>query len=262
MKRFHLAILALCLWCLVLAACGGSTPSSETKTATPTGPQQVNVTIGDFYIHSPVTTFLTGTPYQFVITNVGTHHHDFFIMHPMQTATMTMADVYSYALINVYNIAPNQTRELSVIFHHTAPAGMLEFSCHYGGHYEAGMHQAIVIKAAPGASVSPYPNNGIPPYPHSQASMGPTVSFDVNYTNPANDRYFFVPTQVTIKQGQSVRLSNLVDQDLTFLSTPDTGLGHVQVVRNRDVDLKLTTSDTYTISCMQFPKKKFMVVVQ
>ncbi len=261
MKRFHLVIPVVCLLGLLLTACGG-TPSSPAKPVASRGPQKINITIGDFYIHSPVTTFTTGTPYQFVVTNRGTHHHDFFIMHPMQTMTMTMADVYSYALTNLYNIAPDETKTLPVTFHHTAPAGMLEFSCHYGGHYEAGMHQAIVVKAAPGASVSPYPNDGIPPYPHSQASMGPTVSFDVSYTSPVNDRYFFVPTQVTIKQGQSVRLSNLVDQDLTFLSTPDAGLGNVQVVRNRYVDLKLTTSGVYTISCVQFPNKKFTVVVQ
>ncbi len=262
MKRFHPAILALCLWSLVLAACSGRTPSSQTKTAPPTGPQQVNVTIGDFYIHSSVTTFFTGTPYQFVITNMGAHHHDFFIMHPMQTATMTMAEVYSYALTNVYNIAPNETKTLKGMFHHSAPPGMLELSCHYGGHYEAGMHQAIVVKAAPGTSASPYPHDGISPYAYSLESTSPTVSFDVSYTNPANDRYFFVPTQVTIKNGQSIRLSNLVDLDLTFLSIPDAGLGHVQVARNQYEDLKFTTSGTYAISCVQFPKKLLTVVVQ
>gem|GEM_PF-2228133 len=233
-----------------------------TKTATPTGPQKINITIGDFYIHSPVTTFLAGRPYLLVVTNVGTHHHDFFIMPPMETMTMTMAQVYSYAMINIYNIAPNQTRPMSLTFHHTAPPGMLEFSCHYGGHYEAGMHQTIVVKAAPGASVSPYPNNGIPPFVHSQDSTGPTVSFDASYTTTANNRYIFTPMQVTIKKGQSIRLSNLADLDLTFISTPNTGWGNVQVLRNQYEDLTFTTDGTYTISCVQFPDKKFTVVVQ
>jgi uncharacterized cupredoxin-like copper-binding protein len=262
MKRFHLAILVACLVCLWLCACSRSISSSATKTATPTGPQKINITIGDFYIHSPVTTFLTGRPYLLVVTNKGVHHHDLFIMHPMETMTMTMADVYSYAMTNIYNIAPNQTKTLSVTFHHTAPPGMLEFSCHYGGHYETGMHQAIVVKAAPGASVSPYPNNGIPPFPHSQSRPGPVVSFDVSYTNPVNDRSFFIPTQVTIKTGQSIRLSNLADQDLTCISTPDTGLGNLEVAKNQYVDFNPPNSGTFVISCVQFPNKKFTVVVQ
>ncbi len=359
MKRFHLAILVVSLLCLVLTACGG-TPSSPIKRATPTRPQQINITIGDFYIHSPVTTFFTGRPYLLVVTNVGTHHHDLFIMHPMETMTMTMADVYNHALINIYNIAPNETKTLNVIFDHTAPPGMLEFSCHYGGHYEAGMRQAIVVKATPGASVSPYPNNGIPLDADSQLRTGPCdpataikianntyapasislkkgdtltvtntdketetltttpdaatafttidsnktayvtflvagtftlssrehpeakatiavsktagttcgmtlgamVSFDANFANPANNRYFFIPTQVTIKQDQSLRLSNLADLSLSFASVPDIDLGRVVVWKNQYRDLKFTNTGTYTISCVQFPNKKFTVTVR
>jgi len=86
MKRSRLAILVLFLLCLMLAACSGtSSPAGSGSSA-----QQVKINIGDFYIHLPVTTFMTGTNYQFVVTNVGTHHHDFLIMHPMETMTMTM----------------------------------------------------------------------------------------------------------------------------------------------------------------------------
>ena len=52
-------------------------------------------------------------------------------------------------------------QSLDFTFDHTASPGMLEFSCHYGGYYEAGMHQAIVVKAAPGASVAPYSNDDL-----------------------------------------------------------------------------------------------------
>ncbi len=260
MKRFHLATLLVSLVCLVLTACG----ASPTQKATPTGPQKITITVGDFYIHSPVTTFFTGRPYQLVVTNVGTHHHDLFIMHPMQTMTMTMtmSEVYSYALDNIYNIAPNETKTSPVTFEHTAPAGMLELSCHYGGHYEAGMHQAIVVKPAPGASVSPYPNNGISPYANLEESTAPTVSFDASYTNPANNRYFFIPAQMTIKKDQNIWLSNLTDLNLTFTSIPDADMGIVVVLKNQYRDLKFTTSGTYTISCAQFPDKKFTIVVQ
>src|ERR1051326_1618758 len=81
MKYFHLAILVVCLACLMLAACGRGTSSSPTKPAAPLGPQKINITIGDFYIHSPVTTFTTGTPYLFMVTNRGTHHHDWRLLH-------------------------------------------------------------------------------------------------------------------------------------------------------------------------------------
>ena len=72
----------------------------------------------------------------------------------MTTETMIMDDVYKHALSYIYNIAPDQTKTLDVVFDHTAPAGMLELSCHYGGHWEAGMHQPITVSAAPGSAVT------------------------------------------------------------------------------------------------------------
>ncbi len=363
MKQSLLAFLVLSMVCFMLAACG-STSSATTTTTTGAGssPQEVKISIGDFYVRSPVTTFTTGTKYQFVVTNVGTHHHDFLIMHPMETMAMTMDQVYQQSLIYLYNIAPNETKTLDFTFDHTAPAGLLEFSCHYGGHYEAGMHQPIVVNAAPGASVSAYSNNAIPLSANVQAGgttgpcdpaittkivnsaytpasvslrMGDTltiintgndtytltttpdagirftsvdpgeteyvpfpkagtftvssqehpatqltvtvsktagttcgmtpvavVSFDANYTNPSNNRYFFTPTQVTIKEGQSITLSNLSDQDLTFVSNPDADLGSVKIDKNEHQDLLFTDNGTYTISCVQFPDEKFTITVQ
>ena len=89
--------------------------------------QTVNVTIGEFDIHSPVTTFTTGIPYKFVITNQGTHYHNLLIMHPTTTMLMTPEDVYRQSLFFASNIAPNQNRLMYVLFTHTAPPGMLEF---------------------------------------------------------------------------------------------------------------------------------------
>jgi plastocyanin len=364
MKRSLLACLVLSMVCFMLAACGSTSPTTTTTTtAAGSSPQEVKISIGDFYVRSPVTTFTTGTKYQFVVTNVGTHHHDFLIMHPMKTMAMTMDQVYQQALTSLYNIAPNETKTLDFTFDHTAPAGMLEFSCHYGGHYEAGMHQAIVVNAAPGASVSPYSNNAIPLAANSQTSgttTGPcdqpittkivnntftpasvslkmgdtlsvtntgsdtytlttvpeagirftsvdpgeteyvafpkagtfilssqehpeakatvivsttagttcgmtpvaTVSFDANYADASKDRYFFTPTQVTIKVGQSITLSNLSDQDLTFKSNPDANLGDITITKNEHQELRFKDNGTYTISCVQFSNEKFVVTVQ
>ncbi len=324
----------------------------------------MNISIGDFYVHSPQTTFTTGVHYHFIVYNEGTHHHDFLIMHPMTTATMVMDDVYKHALSYIYNIAPNETKTLDFVFEHTAPAGMLEFSCHYGGHWEAGMHQPIIVNAPQGASVTSYPNNGIPldantsasstsasgtcdppvtvkigannTYDQSSISLkkgdtlsivnttqqsftlttkpdagipfttvdpgetqpvlfpkagtftlssqehpdtmltaqvaatagmtcgfvpAATVSFDANYTNLSN-QYFFIPTQVSIKAGQSITLSNLADANLTFVSHPDANLGNITLDRNEHQPLLFGKSGTYTISCVQYPNEDFTVVVQ
>jgi plastocyanin len=241
---------------------------------------------------------------------------------------------------------------------------MLELSCHYGGHWEAGMHQPIIVNAAPGSSVIPYPNNGIPlnaddststnnagskcdtpvtatigannaykqssvslkkgdtltivnttqqsftittkpdagirfttvdpgeteyiPFPNagtftlssqehpedtltvqvaSTAGLTcgftpvATVDFDANYTNP-QQQYFFTPTSVTIQEGQSIILSNLADANLTFESHPDANLGNITLDRNEHQLLFFGDNGTYTISCQQFPKETFTVVVQ
>jgi plastocyanin len=361
MKRSPIAYLVLALLCFMLAACGST--FSSTKTTTGSSQQEVKITIGDFYIHSPVTTFTTGTKYHFVVTNVGTHHHDFLIMHPMETMLMTMDQVYKQSLIYLYNIAPDQTKTLDFTFDHTAPAGMLEFSCHYGGHYEAGMHQPIVVKAAVGTSVSPYPNDGIPfspdvapggtnmrlcdqpvttkivnnafspaiislnkgdtlkitntgsntytltttpdaginftsvaprqtryvafpqsgtftlsseEHPETKATvivseragltcgMSPvaTVSFDANFVDPSSSRYFFTPTLVTIQVDQSITFSNLSDQNLSFVTKPDAGLGNIQIEKNEHEELYFPDKGTYTISCVEFPREEFTVIVR
>jgi len=367
MKQRPIPFLIFAFLLLVLAACGGSASTGTTTTSTssaPTGTQTINIPIGDFYVHSPQTTLLTGVHYHFVVTNEGKHHHDFLIMHPMSTETMIMDDVYKHSLSYIYNIAPGETKTLDFVFDHTASAGMLEFSCHYGGHWEAGMHQSIVVNAPQGASFTPYPNNAIPadadtpasaagatgkcdapvtlkigasdtydqrsvslnkgdtltivnttqdsftlttqpdagipfttvdpgetqpvPFPnagtftvssqeHPNATFTATVastpgvtcgyvpvgtiSFDADYTNPQN-QYFFIPTTITIKEGQSITLSNLADSDLTFTSQPDAGLGNITLDRNEHQALLFGNNGTYTISCKQFPNEKFTVVVQ
>lgn len=359
MKRFYSAFLVISLLCLMLAACGGTTSSEPTPPSTK--PQEIKVTIGDFYIHSPVTTFTTGMKYQFVVTNVGTHYHNFLIMHPMQTTGITIADLYKQALAFIFNIAPNETKSLEFTFDHTAPSGTLELSCHYGGHYEIGMSQPIVVKAASGASVSPYSNNTPPqstneqtggtntvpcdpltttkivngaftpanislksgdtlaivntdgqfqpsirsdvptrrifgvasknttyltfvaPFPAKLSLVGhpevkatvsvsttagttcgmtPTKTVMLNADYTKKDHYSFMPTQVSIKKGQSIRLSNLVDQVLMFVSAPDAGLDKFGINRGWEGDLQFTTEGTYTISCVEFPNLKFTVTVQ
>ena len=363
-KLFWIAMSLAVVLSFALAACGGSSSTASTTTGATASDSTIKIPIGDFYVHSQQTTFVSGVHYHFVVYNEGKHHHDFLIMHPMTTETTVMDDVYKQSLSYIYNIAPGETKTLDFVFDHTAPAGVLEFSCHYGGHWEAGMHQAIVVNAAQGASVAPYPNNGIPlaantsgtatsatgkcdtavtikikadntydqqsvslntgdtlsivnttknsftlttqpnagipfttvdpsetqpvPFQHAgtftvssqehpnatftvQVAATPgvtcgfvpvaTVSFDANYTNPEN-QYFFIPTAVTIKEGQSIALSNLADSNLTFVSTPDANLGNITLDRNEHQLLLFNDNGTYTISCKEFPNEKFTEVVQ
>lgn len=363
MNKQKMCFAGLCLCILsLLCSCGAASGSSSTQA--PSGsPVVVNVTLGDFFISSPTTTFTSGVHYRFVVINKGGHHHDFLIMHPGQTELSTMDQVYQGALTYIYNIAPGQTKTLDYTFTNTAPTGMLEFSCHYGGHYEAGMHAPIVVNAPAGAQVSPYPNNGIPqgtgastdpssgpcdtavkvtigandvatpasaslkagdtliivnttnntytlttnpdagvrytvvdvqeteyvPFvtagtftvssqEHSDLSIKvtvsstkgytcgtqsvATVSFDANYTNPEKSQYFFTPATVTIKEGQSITLSNLSDYDLTFSSAPDADLGDIAIDKNEHQLLFFADDGTYVITCKQFAQEHVTIVVQ
>jgi plastocyanin len=88
-----------------------------------------------------------------------------------------------------------------------------------------------------------------------------TVSFGANYTDPKK-HYFFTPTQMTVKVGQAITLSNLTDQELTITSKPDAGLGNIQIGKNQQQELRFTDEGTYTISCMQFPNEKFTITVR
>ncbi|GEM_PF-3494576 len=83
MKRLTRVFPLTCLLMLVLAGCGGSSNTGG-------GPTEVKIAIGDFYVHSPQTTFTTGVRYHFVVTNEGGHHHDFLIILPFQHYSATL----------------------------------------------------------------------------------------------------------------------------------------------------------------------------
>jgi len=263
--RYHaLTFCGISLLFFVLVACGSADAQTNTPTGASTKTQVITVVVGDFYIRSQQTSFLTGVRYRFIVTNGGQHEHDFLIMHPMTTETMVMDGVYKHALAYISTIPPGKAKTLDFTFDHTAPAGMLEFSCHYGGHWEAGMHQAIVVHAPKGTAVSAYPNNAMPTDVATSApnsTSAETVSFDANFQNLQN-QYFFVPKSVTIKKGQSITLSNLSDIDLSFVSHPDASLGTIKLSKNQHQDLLFKDSGTYTISCEQFQNQQFTVIVQ
>ena len=131
----------LTLLMVVLAACGGSNTST-----TPSGPQEVQVTLSEYKITSSMTTFTPGTPYHFVVTNQGKVAHEFMIMPMgMNMSGMSMDDMHRAALYMVDNVNPGETKTFDYTFPSSPGGQSLEFACHLPGHYEAGMRLPLTI---------------------------------------------------------------------------------------------------------------------
>lgn len=125
---------------LVLAACGGSTGT------TPSGSQEVQVTLSEYKITSSVTTFSPGTPYHFVVTNTGQVSHEFMMMPMgMNMGGMSMDEMHKIALHMIDNVARGETKTFDYTFASSMRGQNFEFACHLPGHYEAGMKLPITV---------------------------------------------------------------------------------------------------------------------
>ena len=135
--RFVLGLFFL-VFGMVLAACGsGSTPS---------GAQEVQVTLSEYKITSSVTTFAPGTPYHFVVTNNGKAAHELMIMPMgMNMQGMSMDDMHKVALHMIDNVAPGETQAFDYTFTSSMMGQTFEFACHLPGHYEAGMRLPMMV---------------------------------------------------------------------------------------------------------------------
>lgn len=161
--RFRLVLLRgalLALLLLVLAACGGSPSTGDMSSMSSmsgmsggsggASAQVVNITLSDFKIASSQTTFKTGVPYHFVVTNSSksTTSHEFMIVKPMTGDGMSMADMDKLALrrIDVSQLPPGARKSIDLTFTDPASAGQLELACHVGSHYQLGMHTPITVE--------------------------------------------------------------------------------------------------------------------
>ena len=161
-SRFHLALplgALLSLLLIALAACGGGSSSADmsgmsggsdgTSANSGAPAQTVNVTLSDFKVSAPQTTFKTGVPYHFAVTNSSksTTNHEFMIVKPMTGDGMTMDDMDKLALhrIDVSQLPPGARKSFDVTFTDSATAGQLEFACHIGNHCQLGMHTPITV---------------------------------------------------------------------------------------------------------------------
>lgn len=76
LKRLSLVVAVVAVAAFALAACGTPAATASGQAVT------VNVTLSDFKIDSSLTTFSTGVPYHFVVTNNGSVNHQALILPP------------------------------------------------------------------------------------------------------------------------------------------------------------------------------------
>lgn len=150
MRLSRLALISAVV--LLVAACSAAaTPTPSSVAASPTAgsatPQTVEVKLSDSLRMDPATmTFRAGQPIHFVVTNMGSTNHEFYLgdegaqmAHDGEMggmAGMTHDEAMGIGLM------PGETKTLDSMF--TAP-GAYQAGCHVNGHYAAGMKATITI---------------------------------------------------------------------------------------------------------------------
>ena len=165
MKRITLLIL-ITVPLLLIAACGSPTttatemPATELPaTAAPatqpaaTEPPassgtgtQVDITLADNTIDSPITTFQVGVPYTFVITNAGRHGHNFNISTPVsEVGSLDAALQTALLAVPQSQLGPGASVTVEYTFPADSAGKNLEFSCLIRMHYQDGMLLPITV---------------------------------------------------------------------------------------------------------------------
>lgn len=113
------------------------------------GKVQVQVTEGDNWIKSDLTTFKVGVLYVFTITNTGRRAHIFSISHPTADKTangINAAKAGALLLVSQDQLFPGTVVNVEYTFTEPAPAGTLEFACLIPMHYEMGQVLPLVVE--------------------------------------------------------------------------------------------------------------------
>lgn len=139
---YKLVVLSIVAAGALLAACGTGGGTG--------GPTTVPITMSEFKIDSPQTTFKVGVPYRFVVTNKGTVNHDFSITPPTMAhsgmgTSLEEAHEDALAVIKAEDLPPGATKTVDVTFTKPYAANEMEFACHTPGHYESRMRTAITV---------------------------------------------------------------------------------------------------------------------
>ena len=120
---------------------------TPTVQATPVlGAIKVKVTLDEYKITSSVTTFKVGTPYYFVVTNIGDILHEFFIMPDKPNgANYLVNGEYEGNAVQGQEIEPGKTLMVNYVFK-ASNTTHYEIACLMRGHYAAGMSRPIIVK--------------------------------------------------------------------------------------------------------------------
>ncbi len=152
MKKFVLLFVVVTSM-LIVTACGSSAAAPSAPTTAPAAQavpaserNQVTITLADNTITASQTSFKVGVLYTFVITNNGSHTHDFNISTPVSAAGSYSA-AQANALLSVpqEKLRPGSTVTAQYTFQDSAAGTQLEFSCLIQRHYEDGMRLAITV---------------------------------------------------------------------------------------------------------------------
>src|SRR5579864_3712474 len=115
-----IAVLSLLL--AVLAACGSS--------STPSGSQNVQVTLTGTTMTSSLTNFSPGVPYHFTVTNNGSVAQAFAMMpEGMHMEHMSMGAIQSSAWHMIENIAPGKSATFDYAFASSMMGHNFELAC-------------------------------------------------------------------------------------------------------------------------------------
>jgi uncharacterized cupredoxin-like copper-binding protein len=135
---------------LVLTACGSSTTPSATSPAqsTPSGPQDVQITMTGTSMMSSLSNFVSGMPYHFVVTNSGQVPY-VFMMAPMGMSMGHMSiDQMHHAALYMYDqVAPGETKAFDYTFAQSAAGNHFQFTCFPLGHVEMGTQFLFMVNA-------------------------------------------------------------------------------------------------------------------
>ncbi len=159
MKKITLLVVIAILLTLV-TACGTSAPTAtqapvvqqpslQPATIEPsavTNTSDVSITLDDNTIDSSLTTFHVGVPYTFVITNKGTHTHNFNISQPVSiVGSLNAALQTALLVVSRDQLGAGAQVTVQFTFPDTAISMPLEFSCLITRHYNDGMKLAITV---------------------------------------------------------------------------------------------------------------------
>jgi uncharacterized cupredoxin-like copper-binding protein len=143
--------LLLAILALVAAACGpAATPTGAPSPAAPASPESVriDVALNEMTIEPAEMSVPAGQPVTFVVTNVGTIEHEFFVGDEEEQqhheAEMAAEGGMQHDEPNAISVEPGATEELTMTF---PEAGTTLAGCHVPGHYPAGMKATIVIES-------------------------------------------------------------------------------------------------------------------